>query len=304
MTGVQPTVSVIIPTYNRAELLIEALNSVLAQTFQDFEILIIDDGSTDDTKVNLEPYLADSRIRYIYQTNGGPANARNRGIDEAQGEFIALLDSDDLWLPEKLEKQVSLLRERLEIGLVYADVIWIAKDGSVINPQPVKAPRRFPTYYEDLMFENVIWGSDSVVIMRSEVLRSIPLYDSELPTLEDQDLWLRLSVCTEFCFLNEPLTKLRAHSSNLQHNPDSMALGRLRFLHKLQRDTPGSYRHHLPDVEYVLYRRIVFGYLLKKQYRAAIRYAIQMIASHPLSVVRITLDGVVRLTRVRSAHWR
>ena len=304
MTDTLPTVAVIIPTYNRAALLIEALNSVLAQTFQDFEVIIVDDGSTDDTADRLKPFLTDSRVRYVRQINGGPARARNYGIREAHGEFIALLDSDDLWLPTKLEKQVALLRANPEIGLVYSDVTWIDANAQPMQPQPAKAQRRFPTYYEDLMFENVIWGSDSTVMVRSELLKSQPLYDPELPTLEDQDLWLRLSVHTEFWNLDESLVNLRVHGSNLQHDPDAMAAGRLRFLHKLQQDTPQAYRHHLPDVEYVLYRRTVFGYLLKKRYGAAIHYAARMIASHPLSVVRITLDGLARLFRIQSAHWR
>lgn len=304
MTDARPTVSVIIPTYNRAALLIEALNSVLAQTLQDFEILIVDDGSTDDTQVRLVSYLTDSRIRSIRQDNGGPAKARNRGIEESRGEFIALLDSDDLWLPEKLDKQVAFLRAHPEIGLVYTDVIWIEADGSVANPQPIKAKRRFPTYYEDLMFENVIYGSDSAVIVRAAILKEQALYDIELPTLEDQDLWLRLSACTEFHFLEEPLVNLRVHASNLQRDPDAMTAGRLRFLHKLQRGAPEPYRIHLPDVEYTLYRRIIFGYLLKRRYGMAVRYISQLVMSRPVSAVSLVLEGAARMFRIRNAHWR
>ncbi len=110
-----PKVSVIIPTYNRAHFLCEALDSALSQTFKDFEIIIVDDGSTDNTKQVLEKY--GSRIYYIYQENKGRAEARNTGIRRAKGEHIAFLDDDDIWLPNKLEKQVFFLDARPDIGI-------------------------------------------------------------------------------------------------------------------------------------------------------------------------------------------
>ena len=100
----KPKVSVVIPTYNSSQFIVETLESVFAQTYKDYEIIVVDDGSTDNTKEVLQPYT--SRIKYIYKENGGPASARNVGIKSAQGEYIAFLDSDDRWLPEKLEKHI------------------------------------------------------------------------------------------------------------------------------------------------------------------------------------------------------
>ena len=114
-----PKVSVIIPTYNRAEYLGEAIQSVFDQTFEDFEILIVDDGSTDDTQ-QLVLSFHDPRLRSFYQNNCGISAARNAAIRSADGEYIAFLDSDDVWLPELLESQVAVLDRRPEIGLVYA----------------------------------------------------------------------------------------------------------------------------------------------------------------------------------------
>jgi glycosyltransferase involved in cell wall biosynthesis len=304
VTDTKPTVSVIIPTYNRAGLLLEALASVLLQTVQDFEVLIVDDGSTDGTPERIAPLLTDARIRYLQQRNQGPAMARNHGIETAIGDTIAFLDSDDRWLPDKLEQQLQVLNERPEIGLVYTQVTWIDRHGAELDPQPAQAARRWPTYYEDLMFENVITGSDSAVLVRADALRRVAWYDPDLPTLEDQDLWLRLSMITEFACVDEPLVLLRTHGANIQHDPDNMARGRLHFLNKLKREAPQPYRHHLPDVEYVLYRRIVFGYLLKRKYLRSLRYTIQLFVRRPRCIGRLVADAMRRRSLVRSAQWQ
>ena len=112
----EPLVSVIIPTYNSSQYIKEAIDSVLAQTYKNFEIIVIDDGSTDNTKEVLAPYL--SVIKYIYKNNGGPASARNRGIKEANGEFVAFLDADDVWKPDRLARGVDILDQRPEVGLI------------------------------------------------------------------------------------------------------------------------------------------------------------------------------------------
>lgn len=304
MTESKPTVSVIIPTYNRAALLVEALESVLAQSFQDFEVIIVDDGSNDDTAERLKPYLTDDRVRYFCQSNGGPARARNYGIRGAFGEYIALLDSDDLWLPAKLEKQVALLRANPDIGLTYSDVTWIDAAGQPMEPQPLKAQRRFPTYYEDLMFENVIYGPGTTVVIRRENLPQHEWYDELLPTIEDQDFFLRLSKDNQFMYAPEPLVLMRNHGSNLQHDPDAMATGRLRFLDKLKQDTPPTYRHHLPGIEYIVYRRIIFSYLLKRRFGITARYLWKMTLRNPGNLFRLLADALSRLPRARSAHWR
>src|SRR3990170_2838516 len=116
-----PKVSVIIPTYNREKYIVETLQSVFAQTFTDYEVIVIDDGSTDNTADVLRPYL--DRIVYIRKPNGGQGSARNVGIKVAKGEYIAFLDSDDLWMPEKLELQVKYLDNNKDAGLVFTDYL-------------------------------------------------------------------------------------------------------------------------------------------------------------------------------------
>jgi glycosyltransferase involved in cell wall biosynthesis len=129
-----PLVSIVVPTFNRAYCLIETIESALAQTYRNIEILIIDDGSTDESeKLILDKYSNDSRLRYIYQNNSGVSAARNHGIRLARGEFIALLDSDDLWEPWKLELQVAALTQLPEVGMIWTDMSAINPDGVLLN---------------------------------------------------------------------------------------------------------------------------------------------------------------------------
>src|SRR5690606_1176147 len=129
MSANQPLVSVITPTYNRADFIGEAVESVLAQTYPNFELVIIDDGSTDNTRDILEPYLKDSRIRLFHQQNQGQSVARNRGLEEATGEFICFLDSDNAWFPEKLEKSLKAFDHNPESDVVYGDFVVIDEQG-------------------------------------------------------------------------------------------------------------------------------------------------------------------------------
>src|SRR3990170_3473675 len=124
-------VSVIIPAYNSARFLPEAIESVLAQTYKDYGIIVIDDGSTDNTKETLEPYF--DKIKYIYQQNQGAASARNTAIRHSQGEYIAFLDADDVWLPEKLHIQVEYLNNNPGIAMVYSPSVTISEDGGLTD---------------------------------------------------------------------------------------------------------------------------------------------------------------------------
>ncbi|HLG03363.1 MAG TPA: glycosyltransferase family A protein, partial [Bacteroidia bacterium] len=125
-----PQVSVIIPAYNAARFLAETIRSVQHQTFRNWELIIVDDGSIDKTKDIAAPFLTDDRIRYVYQENAGVSSARNRGLSEARGEFIAFLDADDLWLPENLAKKVEYLESHSHVSLVHADTEEILADSS------------------------------------------------------------------------------------------------------------------------------------------------------------------------------
>jgi Glycosyl transferase family 2 len=186
-----PLVSVVIPAYNTARYIPATLNSVLSQTFRDFEILVINDGSPDTPQLEraLQPFGA--RIRYIKQTNRGPSSARNTGIREARGKYIAFLDGDDLWFPEHLANQVSALQNDPLLGLTYANGIHIENETPVAVAFD-RTPQHEPVTFEALLREDSTVNTSSTVALRRHLLEA-GLFDEGLRRCEDFDLWLRMA---------------------------------------------------------------------------------------------------------------
>lgn len=207
-----PAVTVIIPTFNREQFLKEAVDSVLSQTYQDFELVVVDDGSTDQTKKMIQNY--GQRLIYIFQENRGVSAARNRGIAEAKGEFISFLDSDDLWKKDKLSMQVDLMKRRKEIMLSFTDEIWIRK-GVRVNPMK-KHQKHSGRIYEKCLPLCII--SPSSVMIRRELFGAVGLFDETLPVCEDYDLWLRISSRYPVFFIDRKLiVKRGGHSDQLSN---------------------------------------------------------------------------------------
>jgi glycosyltransferase involved in cell wall biosynthesis len=215
----RPGVSVIIPTFNRANVISETIDSVLAQTYRDIEIIIVDDGSTDDTAKKLSIY--GDRIRMVYQQNAGTSAARNRGIEVSNAKLIAFQDSDDLWKPTKLERQVSLL-SRLDRSvpccLCNAIMQNLYGDGRELLSFDISG---ISSQYQEGLWLNVteVLASRSVlfnqtVAVRREALEKVGGFDADLRTAEDYDLSLRLSLEGPWGFIAEPLTIWRAGATN------------------------------------------------------------------------------------------
>ena len=182
-----PLVSVVIPTYNRAWVIKEAVDSVLAQDYKDFELIIVDDGSTDNTSDVLASYGED--VRVLFQENKGVSAARNRGVAEASGQLVAFLDSDDLWLPKKLSMQVEFFNKTPDALICQTEEVWI-RNGIRVNP---KKRHKKPS---GMIFEPSLalcLVSPSAVMIRRDVLDREGGFDETLPACEDYDLWLRLS---------------------------------------------------------------------------------------------------------------
>jgi len=206
-------VSVIIPTYNRADYIVETIKSVLCQTYQKFEIIIVDDGSTDNTG-DLIKLINDPRLKYIYQSNSGlPASPRNNGIKAAKGDFIAFLDSDDLWLPEKLEKQVEILVKNNDIGLVYCNAEYFGSDYKG-NSTIVKEGYTGDVF-EKLIEKNFVPALS--VMCRREVFSIAGLFDEskKLRAVEDYELWMRIAKYFKLHYVNQVLCRYRLHSQNI-----------------------------------------------------------------------------------------
>jgi len=212
-----PLVSVIIPTYNSAKYIEEALESVFKQTLQDFEIIVVDDGSTDGTGEILKDYS--DRIKYIFQKNSGPASARNKGIKIARGEYIAFLDADDLWMPTKLEKQVAMFDKNKNLGMVTTGACSFDEKGV----------RGFSTYKRKKLMRgdvarNIFLHSDvgtPTVMARKEVFEKVGLFEERTRQGEkvllshgsDDNMWIRIAAYFDVELIDEALAKIRVHPS-------------------------------------------------------------------------------------------
>ena len=200
-----PKVSMIIPAHNMACYTVETIESVLNQTFEDYETIVVDDGSTDNTKELLRPYIKNRQILYIYKANGGAASARNAGFKISKGRYVAFLDCDDLWLPRKLETSVDFLDNHSETGFVYNRAMNIDKEGN--NLQLSKGRCYSGMISEKLVLRNFIMNSSPVA--RRECFKKVGLFDEKLFYPADWDMWLRISECFPVEYIDVPLTKYR-----------------------------------------------------------------------------------------------
>jgi len=209
----QPLVSVIIPTFNRAWCLFEAIDSVLAQTYPNYELIIIDDGSTDDTQKRL---ATRDGFAVISQQNQGVSAARNRGIRASKGELIAFLDSDDLWLPDKLAVQIKFFTQNPGAMICQTQEIWI-RNGKRINPK--NRHRKASGYFFERSLELCL-VSPSAVMVKRELFDKLGHFDEHLPACEDYDLWLRIGANLPIYLVDEPLiVKRGGHADQLSSNP-------------------------------------------------------------------------------------
>lgn len=211
-------VSVIIPTYNRADVLANAVQSVLQQSFTDFELLIVDDGSTDNTDIVVES-MDDKRIRYLKMPeNAGVAAARNEGIRHAKYDYIAFQDSDDYWKSDKLEKQMAFLTQKPEIGLLYCPYECQKADGSTILVPDYTIPseEKQGNIYRYMLLRNTI-GTPGVLVRRS-CLEKSGLFNESLTCLEDWELFLRISRDYEIAFQDESLVLVNLSTDGVSHN--------------------------------------------------------------------------------------
>lgn len=221
-------ISVIIPTHNRATMLVEAINSVLAQSERDFELLVIDDGSTDDTPQACAAFGA--TLQYLQQEHRGVSAARNFGIAQARGAFITFLDSDDLWQKHKLRRQIAWLAAHPEIMLCYTNEIWIRR-GVRVNQK--KIHQKAGGWIYPLCLPRCII-SPSSVLMRRELFEQVGVFDETLPICEDYDLWLRIAARYEIGFIDEPLIiKRGGHADQLSHSEYGIDRYRVLALQKI-----------------------------------------------------------------------
>jgi glycosyltransferase involved in cell wall biosynthesis len=227
-----PTVSVVIPTYNRWPMVGAAIESVLAQSYRDFELIVVDDGSTDDTAREMGTW--GSRIRFYQRPRTGVSAARNHGVRQCRGELIAFLDSDDLWLPNKLAVQVELMAGHPEIQICQTEELWI-RNGVRVNP---KAKHQKPSGDIFARSLELCLVSPSAVMMTKELFDQAGGFDESFPVCEDYDLWLRIAVWYSVSLIPDPLVVKRGgHADQLSRSTWGMDWYRVLALQKLLRSS-------------------------------------------------------------------
>jgi glycosyltransferase involved in cell wall biosynthesis len=237
------TVSVIIPSYNRAHTLARALDSVFTQSHPADEVIVVDDGSNDDTKALVTHHYP--QAIYLKQANRGVSAARNLGIRQANGEWIALLDSDDEWLPHKLATQLKTLEQQPGHRLIHSDEIWI-RNGVRVNPMNKHAKAGGHIFQHCLPLCAI---SPSAAVIQRSLFDEIGLFDEDLPACEDYDLWLRITACHPVLYCDAPLlVKHGGHEDQLSRQHWGMDRFRIRALLKcLERSGLGAEDHQAAE---------------------------------------------------------
>jgi glycosyltransferase involved in cell wall biosynthesis len=306
MSDQSPRVSIIVPAYNNADYTFETVESILAQTYTDYEVLVVDDGSTDHTCDVLRQF--GNRIKYVYKENGGACSARNLGIEMSRGEFIACLDCDDLWLPEKLAHSIATFDENPEAAFVYTGCYLIDAEGKVVGQVRNLCEASEKSY-------SAVLGNSAIpaptVVIRKSCLDKVGLFDECIFIPADWDLWLRLSREYPICYVDHVLSKYRL-ASNFTMKHISLSLDEHMYVLDKQFDgntmfanrDKDHYRQQVLYMHAMMYRkngdadnaRRLLGRALLEYTTTGVRWAISMGLNWLISLLGIRVwTGVAKL---------
>jgi glycosyltransferase involved in cell wall biosynthesis len=296
-----PRISVIVPAYNAAVYLPHAIDSVLAQTYLSWEIVIVDDGSTDNTRAVVESYRPklQDRLRYIRQPNRGVSAARNTGIRAARGEFIALLDADDVWLPRRLERGVKAMDADPDAGLVHARVARIDTRGSVTGQLKVE-----PKYLSGRIARHIYTRHAhlicTTVMFRKSCLETTGWFDEAMQVTEDRDLWFRIALRYKVAYIDEVSAYYRLSPSSTTANLERLLKGQLYFVAKHHKSGAASRLEQLQALGNI-YRELGDSLFRGGAVTKAIGSYVRAVGYNPLSVpnvymlFRAIMDPLVRV---------
>ncbi len=262
----KPLVTVILSAYNHEEYVEECLKSIVEQTYSNLQILVYNDGSKDNTGKVIEDFIKnqDKKIEYISKDNEGLCKTLNKGLDRAEGQYIAIIASDDIWLPNKIEEQVNFLENNQNIGLVFSDAYFIrgnARTEEKYTQYKKGLSRHFEhsvqkrNLYEALLVENFVIAI--TVMVRKECFERVGQFDGSLK-FEDYDMWLRISKNYPFGFLDKPLAYYRMHETNVSNDAFFMLKGALQAIKKQYKENPLKKRYIKKTI---LFSRFLFTVL-------------------------------------------
>jgi glycosyltransferase involved in cell wall biosynthesis len=281
-----PLVSVIIPAYNSAAFVLQAVQSALDQTYRNYEVIVVDDGSTDDTKLLLSRF--EGQLRYLYQENRGLSDARNTGLKAAKGDLVCFLDADDLWASNKLELQLAFLQEHPDIALLSGQQEKFRDHGSPYTPFSAaenlgeNATQTFPMpeAFVKLVRSNFI--KVSTVMVRKECFEKAGLFDTNLTAVEDRDMWLRISAHFSVACFPWVVCKKRLHGLNMSGNRTRQIRLRIQVLEKNRALFPALAPSSAWDKQLgKLYLRTAYDSLSRDQSKEARRAALRSLRYHP-----------------------
>jgi len=279
MTASAPAISVVVPAHNAADTVGETIESALRQTMGDLEVIVVDDGSSDDTGARVEA-IADPRLRLVRQENGGAAAARNAGIRQARGEWVAFLDADDVWLPHKLEVQLAVLEANPGVSAVQSGAYFVDD-----RLRPLEVRRCFQpddSLLTFLRFQNLPNAASTWVIQRG-ALERFGMFDASLAILEDWDISIKAARHCDPISIEEPLSLYRVHPGNRSRNLEIHIAPGLRILSRLFADP--ALPQHIRDREREIYARLYTmfagGALRAGERRACARWGLRAVRTDP-----------------------
>ena len=280
----KPLVSVVIPSYNRAQYIAETIESVLAQTYNNIEVVVIDDGSKDNTREVVEPYSP--RVRYVWQENSERGASRNHGLRLSKGEFLAFLDSDDLWLPNKLEEELRIFGEMPNVGVVYSDADLVDSEGRFLKT--IMRNGYSGAVTDKLLRDNFVTLSAHLIRRSLAVQVGGFREERELSGSEDWEFWIRLSCVTEFAYLRKVTTKIRTHPANTMSDAGAMSrsMGNALKVVKEQDYLSARQKAGLHKMRAKISLINAINYCTSRKYKETTNYLIDALKSNP----GITLD--------------
>jgi len=285
-----PTISVILPTYNRAQFLKDAIDSVLAQTYRDFELIVVDDGSSDSTREVFNGFC-DERVVYLaHRNNKGAAAARNTGIQHAKGKYIAFIDDDDVWMPNKLEKLVEKISASVErVGVIYAwQEVRSRKDDSLMW---MVTPKMKGNLKGEFLYGQKIGGIPFLI--RKKCFDTVGLFDESLMAAQDWDMLKRIADYYEFDFVPEVLTIVYRHREQISTNLKNLIKGRERMVEKYREEFSRS-----PHALTTHYKRLGKLHFINGTWRSGINWFSRAVGVNKFEIIKIIAWFIIDFPRI------